>query len=63
MFTTRPVARGERFSRANVDVLRHGKLEAGLPPDSLQEVLESVAARDLPAETPLARGDITRSRW
>ena len=43
--TTKPVAAGEPFSRSNVDVLRRGKLDGGLEPKHLDEVLASVAAR------------------
>jgi N,N'-diacetyllegionaminate synthase len=58
IMTTKPVAAGERFSRENVDVLRRGKLDGGLEPKHLDEVLVSVAARDLAAETPLQAGDL-----
>jgi N,N'-diacetyllegionaminate synthase len=58
IMTTKPVAAGERFSRDNVDVLRRGKLDGGLEPKHLDEVLASVAARDLLAETPLQAGDL-----
>jgi len=53
IFTTRAIGRGERFSRDNVDILRHGKLDSGLAPDRLGEVLRSKAARDIAAETAL----------
>jgi sialic acid synthase SpsE len=58
LFTTRRVRRGEPFSPANVDVLRHGKLERGLAPGELPRVLASRAARDLDAETPLMPADV-----
>lgn len=58
LMTTRPVAAGERFTRDNVDVLRRGKLEGGLPPSRLSAVLESSAATDLPAETPLTEAHL-----
>lgn len=60
IMTTKPVAAGERFSRENVDVLRRGKLDGGLEPKHLDEVLASVAARDIAAETPLHAGDLAR---
>jgi N-acetylneuraminate synthase len=60
IMTTKPVAAGERFSRENVDVLRRGKLDGGLEPKHLDEVLASVAARDIAAETPLHTGDLAR---
>ncbi|MBM4319140.1 MAG: shikimate dehydrogenase [Deltaproteobacteria bacterium] len=58
IFTVSPVRAGEPFTRANVDVLRHGKLAAGLPPEQLGTVLASVAARDLPAEQVLTAEDL-----
>ena len=58
LMTTKPVAAGERFTRDNVDVLRRGKLEAGLAPKRLDEVLASVAARAIAAETPLTEADL-----
>lgn len=58
IFTTRSVRAGERFSRANVDVLRAGKRPAGLPPSAMERVLAAVAARDLPAETALGESDL-----
>jgi N,N'-diacetyllegionaminate synthase len=61
IMTTKPVAAGERFSRDNVDVLRRGKLDGGLEPKHLDEVLASVAARDIAAETPLHAGDLART--
>jgi len=63
VFSTCAVARGERFSRDNVAVLRHGELPAGLPPERLEEVLEARAARDLPADTSLAEDDLKRRTW
>jgi N-acetylneuraminate synthase len=58
IFTTAQVRAGERFSRDNVDVLRQGKLGAGLAPSELDRVLRAVAARDIPAETPLSEADL-----
>jgi sialic acid synthase SpsE len=60
IITTQAIAEGEPFSRANVDVLRRGKLDGGLEPRRLDEVLGSVAARALPAETPLREADLRR---
>lgn len=60
LMTTQAVAAGESFSRANIDVLRRGKLEGGLAPSRLDDVLASVAARDIPAETPLTDADLRR---
>lgn len=53
VFATRAIRRGEPFSRANVDVLRHGKLATGLGPDQLERVLRAKAAQDIEAETAL----------
>lgn len=58
VFTIRPVAGGEAFSRDNVAVLRNGKLGAGLAPAELGRVLAATAARDLAAETPLSETDL-----
>ena len=59
IFTTGPIAAGEAFSRANVDVLRAGKLGKGLQPSELRRVLNAVATRDLPAEIPLQASDVS----
>ncbi len=58
IFTTRPVKKGELFTRDNVDVLRQGKLGTGLSPAELERVLSSVAERDLPGEVPLQEADL-----
>ena len=58
IFTTRAVHEGERFGVDNVDVLRHGKRERGLPPKELARVMASRAARDLDPETPLTGMDL-----
>lgn len=58
IFTTAPIRAGERFTRDNVDVLRHGKLAHGLPPAELERVLTAVAARDLDAERALLAADL-----
>ena len=58
LMTTAAITKGERFSRATVDVLRRGKLEGGLEPKHLDRVLASVAARDISAETPLSEADL-----
>jgi N-acetylneuraminate synthase len=60
LMTTKPVAKGERFCRDNVDVLRRGKLVGGLEPNRLDELLAGFATRDLPAETPLHEADFER---
>lgn len=53
IFTVRPVAAGEVFTKDNVAVLRRGKHLGGLPPDSWDWVLGRVARKNIPAETPL----------
>jgi len=58
IYTTQAVAAGEIFSRENVDVLRHGKLETGLPPEAWERVLGAVAQRDLAAEAPVQTADV-----
>jgi N-acetylneuraminate synthase len=58
IFATRVIRKGERFTRDNVEVLRHGKLTAGLPPSQLASVLESCAARDIEAERTLTDDDL-----
>lgn len=58
LFTTRPLRAGERFSAENLDVLRQGKLGAGLSPAALWAVRGGVAARDLPEDHPLQAGDV-----
>ena len=62
IFATRAIAKGEPFSRENVDILRHGKLAAGLGPETLERVLASVAARDIDAESSLQPGDLAPAR-
>jgi len=61
VFATCAIRKGDRFTRDNVDVLRHGKLAAGLAPDRLGEVLECRASRDIAAETALQPDDLGRS--
>jgi sialic acid synthase SpsE len=58
IFTVMPVGAGERFSPLNVAVLRNGRLGPGLAPARWENVLESTAARDLSAFTPLAVSDV-----
>ncbi len=58
VFATRPIRRGEPFSRTNVDVLRNGKLAPGLAPDRLEHVLRCTAARDVAPESALCDDDL-----
>ncbi|MCO4763247.1 MAG: N-acetylneuraminate synthase family protein [Myxococcales bacterium] len=59
LFTTQPIAKGEAFSRDNIDVLRRGKREDGLAPSDLPRVLGTVAAVDLPADAVLSEAHLT----
>jgi N-acetylneuraminate synthase len=59
IFTTRDITAGEPFSRANIDVLRAGKLGAGLAPSELERVLAAIAAEDISAESPLQEAHLT----
>lgn len=58
LFTTRPIKAGEPFTAENTDVLRQGKLGAGLAPAALEVARGGVAARDLPEDHPLQPQDI-----
>ncbi len=55
IFTVKPVTAGETFSPENVAVLRKGKHEGGLSPESWEWVLGRVARKNIPAETPLTK--------
>jgi sialic acid synthase SpsE len=59
VFAIRPVAAGETFTRANVDVMRRGKQPAGLEPSEMAWVPSSVAARDIRPGQALRRDDVT----
>jgi N-acetylneuraminate synthase len=59
VFTTRPVGRGEEFTRENTAVLRAGKLPPGLPPERFDSVLGRRAARSMAAEEPVLDGDLS----
>ena len=58
LFTTRAVASGEAFTKANVDVLRTGKLARGLDPGAYERVLGARATQDLEASRPLQRAHV-----
>jgi sialic acid synthase SpsE len=58
LFTIRPIAAHEVFTRGNIDVLRQGKLGRGLPPRDLDRVLGRRARRDLNTDAPLTEDDI-----
>lgn len=62
IFTTRPVAAGERLCVGNLAVLRCGKLEHGLHPRQYVRMLGRAARRDLPAEAPLSADDVGELR-
>ena len=53
IFTRAKVAKGDVFTRENLDVLRRGKLDAGLEPARLDDVLGKKATRDLEPGLPL----------
>lgn len=58
IFATRPIRKGEHFTRDNIDVLRHGELETGLAPSELDRVLKSLAASDIGADRALQETDL-----
>lgn len=61
LFTLSPVGRGERFTAANVGVLRRGgKPETSLRPEHYPSLLGRRAARELPAHHLLSRSDVAR---
>ena len=58
LFTTRSIRAGERFSSENIDILRQGKLGAGLAPSALSMIHGAVAAHDIEPESPLNLEDV-----
>lgn len=61
LFTLAPVERGERFTAANVGVLRRGgKPETSLRPEHYPSLLGRRAARDLPPYHLMSRSDVSR---
>jgi len=58
IFSIRAIAAGERFSPANIAVLRRGRVGNGLPPDRYESVLGRTARRPIAAETPLGEEDL-----
>lgn len=58
VFALRPIARGETFTRDNVDVLRNGKHPQGLEPEWLERVLGRTAAVEIEGERPLTSEDL-----
>jgi len=58
IFTSKAIAHGERFTDANVAVLRAGKAGHGLPPSALDGLIGKRARRDLPADVPVLAGDV-----
>jgi N-acetylneuraminate synthase len=58
VFAIASIAKGEPFTRDNVDVLRNGKLVPGLPPDWLDRVLTATAARDITLDKALTEDDL-----
>ncbi len=60
LFAVADIAPGERFTRANVAVLRNGKMPPGLPPADLERVLGHVCARRLSAGRPIDSRSLRR---
>ena len=58
VFALRPIAAGQRVERDDVEVLRHGKNEGGLPPEALDRVVGARARRDLPSDRALQAEDL-----
>lgn len=58
IFAIAPIAEGQAFTRDNVDVLRNGKLTAGLAPEWLERVLTATASRAIDSETALVESDL-----
>ena len=54
--TIRPVKKGEAFTRENIWVKRPGTGE--IPAANYEDVLGRIAAKDIPADTQLARNDV-----
>jgi N-acetylneuraminate synthase len=57
IFATRAIARGEKFSRENVAVLRCGKLVGALQPDDFPRLLTRRATRDVVPDAPIQPTD------
>ncbi len=57
IYSTKPIKKGERFTRENIGVLRPGKKEHGLEPDHYEELLGRTAARDIGLQEPIREGD------
>ena len=58
IFSTRPIAAGEAFSRESTAVLRCGKLPAGLEPVLHPALLGRRAAREIPAHRAIVAEDL-----
>jgi N-acetylneuraminate synthase len=57
IFAVRDIEVGDEMTRENLAILRCGKLQAGLEPKHLRELLGKHAKRNIPAESPIQRGD------
>jgi N,N'-diacetyllegionaminate synthase len=53
IFTVRPIAAGEIFTKDNIAVLRRGNHNEGLSPAAWDRVLGRIARQDIAPETPL----------
>ena len=58
IFAIRLIRQGETCSAQNIAVLRCGKLGFGLEPEHYDQILGRVAARDIPADTPIRLDDL-----
>ena len=58
IFTIRDIQAGEPFATTNIAVLRCGKLEAGLEPESFENLLGRRARRNIAAERAIRRDDV-----
>lgn len=57
IYSIQPIKKGERFTTANVAVLRRGKLPPGLDPEHWMRVLGREAAQDIKEGNPIREGD------
>jgi len=55
LYVIKDIKAGERFTSENIKSIRPGY---GLDPDTLNEILERYAYRDLPKGTPLKEEDV-----
>lgn len=58
VFAVRSITKGATIVRDDVEVLRHGKNSAGLPPEALDRVVGAVVGRDVAADVALTDADL-----